>query len=91
MLAANSETLIFPVETSFHQKVHRPGGLPRETALKYAKMQVLRVFIRCAQPIGNAHGMPIRAVPSRRPSRCPSRCPWPGTARLAMAAHFRFG
>jgi hypothetical protein len=83
MFAASSETLIFPVDTSFHQKVRRPGGIPREKALKYAKMQVLRMFVGVSQALGSdGRGMPmaIAAVP-RRLARA---------GHLAITADFRF-
>ena len=81
MSTASSQTLVFPVETSFHQKVRRPGGIPREKALRYAKMQVLRLFVRGALADGE-----LRA----RKRGLPWRCRWPKVSYLAIAADFTF-
>ena len=73
--------LVFPVETSFQKIARRPGGIPRERALRNAKTQVLRLFIRNVRPVGDVRKMPVRAVPMRRP---------PTIGYLSIAAGFRF-
>jgi hypothetical protein len=68
---------VFPLETSFQKMARRPGGIPREQALRNAKTEVLRLFIRCIRPAA-----PVRAaVPLRRP---------PGIGYLPMASGFKF-
>lgn len=56
---------VFPVVTNFQKMARRPGGMPREQALRNAKIQVLRLFIRSREPVGDGHNMPIRAIPLR--------------------------
>jgi hypothetical protein len=34
--------LIFPVETNFHKMVRRPGGMPRQQALRNAERELER-------------------------------------------------
>jgi len=74
--------LIFPLETSFHKKTGRPGGIPREKALRNARMQVMRLFVRCARPAADVRTLPVRTVPLQRAS--------PRTGFLAMASGFKF-
>ena len=74
--------LIFPLETSFHKKTGRPGGIPREQALRNARLQVMRLFVRCARPAADVRTIPARVVPLRRASM--------RTGYLAMASGFRF-
>ena len=76
-----AEALVFPLETSFHKKTGRPGGIPREQALRNARMQVMRLFIRCARP-ADVRTIPVRAASLRRSS--------PRTGYLAMASGFKF-
>ncbi len=78
----SDDALIFALETSFHKKTGRPGGIPREQALRNARMQVMRVFIRCDRPAADVRAMPVRVVPLRHCSR--------RTGYLAMAAGFKF-
>lgn len=75
------DALVFPMETSFQQKARRPGGIPRELALKNAKIQVLRLFICCVRPVGDMRTAPVRAMPRRR---APAR-----SGYFAMAAGFK--
>jgi hypothetical protein len=83
MTGGNSDgASIFPLETSFHKKTGRPGGIPREQALRNARMQVMRLFVRCAWPAADVRAIPVRVVPLRRAS--------PRTGYLAMASGFRF-
>jgi hypothetical protein len=42
---------VFPVETNFQKMARRPGGISRERALRNAKTEVLRLFIRCNRPV----------------------------------------
>ena len=41
----------FAVETNFQRMACRPGGIPRAQALRNAKKEVLRLFIRCSRPV----------------------------------------
>lgn len=79
--ANSDDASIFPLETSFHKKTGRPGGIPRQQALRNARMQVVRLFVRCARP-ADVRTIPVRVVPLRRAS--------PRTGYLAMASGFRF-
>ena len=41
----------FAVETNFQRMACRPGGIPGAQALRNAKKEVLRLFIRCSRPV----------------------------------------
>jgi hypothetical protein len=55
----------FAVETNFQRLACRPGGIPRDQALRNAKIQVLRLFTRTREPIGDGRDMPVSAIPLR--------------------------
>ena len=77
----SGHVVIFPVETSFHRMARRPGGIPREKALRNAKTQVLRLLGQCFRPAGDLRRVPVRAVPVR----CVPR-----SGYLSMMSGFRF-
>ncbi len=62
----NHDSRVFPLDTNFQRMARRPGGIPREQALRNAKIQVLRLFVRFSQPVGNDREMPVYAIPLRR-------------------------
>jgi hypothetical protein len=63
----NAYARVFPVETNFQRMACRPGGVPREQALRNAKIHVLRLFIRSRETVGYDRNGPIHALPLRHP------------------------
>jgi len=70
--------VVFSMETSFQRMARRPGGIPRQQALRNARTGVLRLFIR-----GFRAAAPLPLPPA------PLRCPPPRVGYLAIVSGFK--
>jgi hypothetical protein len=75
MTLSSKYAIVFSLETSFQRLARRPGGLPRQQALRNARTGALRLFINCFR----------RAAP---PPAATVR-PAPPSGYLAMASGFK--
>jgi len=75
MPLSTRSAIVFSLETSFQRLARRPGGPPRQQALRNARTGALRLFINCFRPAA-----PLPAAQAR---------PAPRSGYLAMASAFK--
>jgi hypothetical protein len=63
MPLSSKYAIVFSLETSFQRLARRPGGLPRQQALRNARTGALRLFIDCFRRAAPPPAATVRPAP----------------------------